>query len=72
MSFTNSWQRPAETCAEAQFTRGVELSGSLQFTDGETVTVTGDGGLVAKFRLVKREIVADADGGGAPPIIVVD
>lgn len=72
MSFTISWQRPAETCAEAQFTRGVELSGSLQFTDGETVTVTGDGGLVAKFRLVKREIVADADGGGAPPIIVVD
>ena len=64
MSFNISWQRPAETCAEAQFTRGIELSGSLQLSDGETLTVTGDGGLVAKFRLVKREIVTDADGDG--------
>jgi len=71
MSFNVSWQRPAETCADAQFTRGIELSGSLQLADGESVTVTGDGGLVAKFRLVKREIVT-ADVDDLSPVIHVD
>jgi hypothetical protein len=71
MSFSVSWQRPAETCADAQFTRGIELSGSLQLADGESVTVTGDGGLVAKFRLVKREIVT-ADVDDLSPVIHVD
>jgi hypothetical protein len=70
MGFSISWQRPAETCAEAQFTRGIELSGSVQLVDGQSVTVTGDGGLVAKFRLIKREIVT-SDGEGVPPVIVV-
>jgi hypothetical protein len=71
MSFSVSWQRPAETCADAQFTRGIELSGSLQLADGESVTVTGDGGLVAKFRLVKREIVT-VDVDDLSPVIHVD
>ncbi len=65
MSFNVSWQRPAETCADAQFTRSVELSGSIQMDDGESVTVQGDGGLVAKFRLIRREIPA-GDSGDAP------
>jgi hypothetical protein len=69
MSFSVSWQRPAETCADAQFTRGIELSGSLQLADGESVTVTGDGGLVAKFRLVKREIVTGDVDDPSPPVI---
>jgi hypothetical protein len=71
MGFSISWQRPAETCADAQFTRGIELSGSVQLVDGQSVTVTGDGGLVAKFRLLKREIVT-SDGDRAPPITVVE
>ncbi|MGE0773569.1 MAG: hypothetical protein AB7G25_04705 [Sphingomonadaceae bacterium] len=57
--FNVSLQRPAATCAEAQFTRRIELSGSLQFKPGETVTVTGDGGLVARFTLVRREVAKD-------------
>lgn len=68
MSFSVSWQRPAETCADAQFTRGIDLSGSLQLADGESVTVTGDGGLVAKFRLVKREVVT-GDVDDLSPVI---
>lgn len=72
MSFSVSWQRPAETCADAQFTRSVELAGSIQLEDGESVTVTGDGGLVAKFRLIKRDIATGDAGDTAPPIIRVD
>lgn len=73
MSFNVSWQRPAETCADAQFTRSVELSGSIQLEDGESVTVQGDGGLVAKFRLIRREIPAgDAGDAPMPSVIRVD
>jgi hypothetical protein len=72
MSFNVSWQRPAETCADAQFTRSVELSGSIQLDDGESVTVQGDAGLVAKFRLIKREIAAGSGDDPSPPVIHVD